>query len=321
MNQRPWLWIAAGAMLMLCALPASLGLGAWLVIFLEDRWGDAVPAGAVSWSAFAVIGSPLLVAGIRLINRARRMRAAHTDTVSDAAPDSRAPVLFLRSFTDDTRNAAPPDLARINPFVMATREENLVAALQGIGPVIAIGRPGERLPPLGAQRLYVNHDAWQAKVTDLMVSARLVVLALGGSEGLWWEIEQAIARVPPTRLLFHGEMRAFPAFLTRAQRWIPRPVALPRQRLVSLSPPELLLYFDADWNARFVRPGNAATLWRGDLKKPLLPVYRIALRPLFEQLGVPWTPPPVPWLALGVTIGALLLLFGGLTWLALTQPG
>lgn len=317
MGQPPRYGFAAGIALMVLALPLSLGVGALLSIFVEDRWPDTVPGSALAWSVFMVVGSPLLVGGARLINRARQLRAAQ---VAELPTDPRPPVLFLRSFPDDARNAAPPDLAQINPFVVATKEENLVEALQGIGPVLAIGRPGELLPPLGARRLYVDHDAWQAKVAQLMSEARLVVLALGASEGLWWEIEQALTRVPPTRLLFFGAARDYPAFLARAQAWLPHPVDMPRLGRLSLAPPEYLMYFDADGHAHFVRPANAATLWRGNLKKPLLPVYHLALRPVFAQLGLPWSPPPVPWLALTVSTGLLVLLFGGLAWLALTQP-
>jgi hypothetical protein len=48
-----------------------------------------------------------------------------------------------------------------------------------IGPFVAIGRPGERLPQLGAIRLYVADPEWQEMVTRLMSEAALVVLRAG----------------------------------------------------------------------------------------------------------------------------------------------
>src|SRR5436305_1611609 len=45
-----------------------------------------------------------------------------------------------------------------------------------VGPVIAIGRPGEELAEPGAARMYVGDDDWQVMVTDLG-SVRKLVLA------------------------------------------------------------------------------------------------------------------------------------------------
>jgi hypothetical protein len=39
-----------------------------------------------------------------------------------------------------------------------TQEEQLVEALKPAGPVVAVGRPGERLPPVGARRIYLVDD-------------------------------------------------------------------------------------------------------------------------------------------------------------------
>ena len=74
--------------------------------------------------------------------------------------------------------------------------------LAHVGPVVAIGKPGEPLPELGAARLYVADDQWQAKVIELMGKAALVVIRLGASPGLLWEIEQSLAQAaaPACRL-------------------------------------------------------------------------------------------------------------------------
>ena len=49
----------------------------------------------------------------------------------------------------------------------------MVAHLGGVGPVLAIGRPGEKLAHLGAARLYVSDDDWQNVAHRLMASAQL----------------------------------------------------------------------------------------------------------------------------------------------------
>ena len=56
-----------------------------------------------------------------------------------------------------------------------------------VGPVIAIGKPGERLPQLGAARLYVDDDHWRDTIDDLMAESALVVVRAGDTPNLWWE--------------------------------------------------------------------------------------------------------------------------------------
>ena len=316
---RPEFWRTAGIALLVAAFPFSIAIAALLSLLIESRWPDAVPASALAWGVFGALGSPMLIGGIRMINRSRQLRAAHAPVVS--APDTRPPVLYLRAFDADARLAAPPPLAQINPFVISTGEENLIEALQGIGPVIAIGRPGEPLPPLGAQRIYVGDDAWQAKVLDLMAQARLVVLMIGTGEGLWWEIEQALTRLPPPQVVFIGAARDFRAFVERARAWLPDDARPPRPRRMSLDPSDYLLHFTPAGQARFTRLRNPAMMLRGNLRKPMLPVYQVALRPVFEQLGMAWSPPPIPWKVILINAGLLLLLFGGIALLAWFDPG
>jgi hypothetical protein len=77
-----------------------------------------------------------------------------------------------------------------------TPEQESAAALSAVGPVVAVGRPGEPLHELGAARLYVAHEAWQGEVRSLMGRATLVVVRVGSSPGVLWEIDQVLERVP-----------------------------------------------------------------------------------------------------------------------------
>jgi fatty-acyl-CoA synthase len=92
--------------------------------------------------------------------------------------------------------------------------------LAQIGPVVAIGKPSEPVPQLGAACLYVSNDEWQRKVAELMAAARLVVVRVGASPGLLWEIEQALAKLPRQRLALAvlGGSAVAPELVARALR-------------------------------------------------------------------------------------------------------
>ena len=134
---------------------------------------------------------------IRLIARGRRMRARRA--LELLLRDPRPPVFLLRSFQDD--DLIDPSFPATSQTVPVRYESRLAAALHRLGPVIALGRPGEPEPELGAARLYVADADWQDAVRYFMERATAVVAIVGKSQGLWWEIEVAIQRVQPERLL------------------------------------------------------------------------------------------------------------------------
>jgi hypothetical protein len=115
--------------------------------------------------------------------------------------DRRPPVLFLRSFDDDDLIDPTPRMVPMGDWFPRRYEESLAKALRAVGPMITIGRPGEKLALLGAGRLFVPDHAWQAAVEHFRASAAAVVLMVGRSPGLWWEIESSLRLVPMQRLL------------------------------------------------------------------------------------------------------------------------
>jgi hypothetical protein len=120
------------------------------------------------------------------------------------ALDGRPPVVYLRSFRDDTAAAEVVNDAsatRQGVVPIQSHEQQLVTELRGVGPVIAVGRPGETLPPLGAARLYLRDQDWRSVVKRLIGMAALVVLRLGPGEGLWWELGVAVEELTPQQLL------------------------------------------------------------------------------------------------------------------------
>lgn len=115
--------------------------------------------------------------------------------------DSRAPVLFLREFGEEHSI-----LEDTSERAGATFEQVLVDTFETLGPVVAIGQPGESLPPSGSIRLYVDDEHWQAKVAELIERSCLVVIqARGRSQGMFWELDHVFKRVP-----FKRTMLAFP---------------------------------------------------------------------------------------------------------------
>src|SRR5215211_4673777 len=110
--------------------------------------------------------------------------------------DTRPPVLYLRSFSDDKM------IARAIGFKSVEQEMKLV--LFDIGPFIAFAEPNNE-PPTdpGAARLYASQEHWKEKAREEMSKAQLVIIRIGDSPSFWWEVEEAIKkRVRLQRLVF-----------------------------------------------------------------------------------------------------------------------
>jgi hypothetical protein len=102
--------------------------------------------------------------------------------------DSRSPVVILRSFRDDAIG-----LRSSKAFAIPFRYEQAIAeVLRDLGPVIAIGEPGEGLPQIGAARAYVSDNEWQEVVKRWIDEAAVIALLAGDTHWLRWEIEQVI---------------------------------------------------------------------------------------------------------------------------------
>jgi hypothetical protein len=182
--------------------------------------------------------------------------------------DRRPPVLYLRPFAMDgsySRNEVLELLAKVSPLSAVSRrlsyEEQLVETAKCVGPVVAVGRPGEELPELGAARMYLPDQIWQSTVRDVMSKARLVILRIGDTPGVIWEFTTALELVSPENLvLYFQPARVLPAHF---QDILPSSSAQPigSSRFV---------YFDSDWTAHSTRS------LRSILKRKSL--YRISLR-------------------------------------------
>ena len=81
-------------------------------------------------------------------------------------------------------------------------EEFLVSLLDPLGPVIAIGRPGEKIPPVGAARMYLG-DEWKDVVQDLLKQSQLILMFAGTTNHFGWELQRVFQNDPfvPTILI------------------------------------------------------------------------------------------------------------------------
>ena len=106
------------------------------------------------------------------------------------AKDPRPPIIYLRSFASDRGFATPSGL-----------ELQMRFGLSSLGPTVALGRPGDRLPIIGVPRLYTSDDDWQSQVSEWLEQAALVVILAGLTEGLDWELREVGRVVSPQRIV------------------------------------------------------------------------------------------------------------------------
>jgi hypothetical protein len=125
--------------------------------------------------------------------------------------DCRSRVLYLRSFGDDFLSVRTMSWVwrilffRCFSWHFTTFEELLVYVFATCGPVVAIGSPDEKLPPIGAAREWVTDSEWQHRVVELMAECRLLVLNvgdLGNRSGLRWEVERILTRCDLKKVVF-----------------------------------------------------------------------------------------------------------------------
>jgi hypothetical protein len=131
------------------------------------------------WVVLALCALPLWLSTVG--TRMRRKGA-----VEILNEDSRPPILLLRSFAAD-------GLTVEGRQSNTTIELILESALSNFGPVIAIGRPSQKIPPLGAARFWVDDEHWQLVIAKLLPACQLVVMIMGtvsDRSGLAWEVEQ-----------------------------------------------------------------------------------------------------------------------------------
>jgi hypothetical protein len=235
--------------------------GRWVFGFGLPKW--AVPL------LFALYYPPIVYlwkyAG-SLLSQAARLRAPSATSV--LTRDRRRPVLLLRSFDDDElpvtvtpgigyplendANTEPGD-----PSPETTFERMIRRMFGPIGPVIAIGRPGEDLPPLGAARVWISHSHWKVAVDELIQESQFVVMILGkvrGEDGLAWEVRRLFALDDPSKVVLIVPPVLEPEVQSRWDRYR----ALSGGRMPEYRGGELAASFGAGWSCRVARDRPSA---------------------------------------------------------------
>ncbi len=158
-------------------------------------------------------------------------------------------LLYLRSFRSDEASISAGRLIAATVMgspmrFFVTAEERLAEILGDVGPFVALGRPGEALPTLGAARLYVADEEWRSEVESLLGCATAVVFRAGTTSNYWDEVRMAVRKARPESILFwfpESSREAYELFCKQAHGYIP--CTLPE---VDGKP--LFLYFKHDWS-------------------------------------------------------------------------
>src|SRR5262245_8246672 len=218
------------------------------------------------------VGIALLAASYWLIRRGKKHAAALADAV--LVEDTRPPILYLRSFNDEEDDSrlgrflrpGDRDIAHSTPAWGPREQDALAPIMAEIGPYVAIGKPHEPLPELGAARAYVPDDEWQNKIREWLSRARLVIVREGATQGLRWEVAQLVSHAKPTQVLIilPHKPEHYDSFRRWANDVLPSP--LPQS-----GPADRLVIFDQAW-----RPTLLPS--RTTIKK--------TLAPYFEQNGI-----------------------------------
>lgn len=257
------------ALALVCWYFGAAGLVLWVKMKTAGFWPVV----------FGLAGFGAIAAGSRAFATGRQRMALDADTVM--AGEKRAPILYLRSFAADEAPApASYSLQErqgnlftfhvIFPGFWTERrewsfEEFLCRALSEQAAVVALGRPGEELPRLGAARKYVPHERWQLEVSSLIPRSGMACLLVATSDGLLWEMHQALALRDPRCILLivpqhSGAGAVWSGFAARLGDAVRLPATLP-----------------ADALAVAFTPGWDAVVYTG---KPLLRNYRQLVRQL-----------------------------------------
>ncbi|MFJ3694785.1 hypothetical protein ACIPW9_11820 [Streptomyces sp. NPDC090052] len=194
---------------------AVLGVSGW-VAFRAGLTSDQLPnmlhpawwLRGVGSLVVVVVALRVFGAGRRLVVQGKRYTAEVIDSFGALAGTRY--VLYLRPFSNDADMSAleteiqggGTELGAMFFLSGLTREEQLVHRFGLLGRVIAVGRPGERLPPIGAVRGQLPLDDWQPTVSSLIEGAQVVLMAAGLGPGTVWEFTEAVRLLQPaTRLV------------------------------------------------------------------------------------------------------------------------
>jgi hypothetical protein len=189
----PFLWIFGTPLIAAAAILLCLAIGQEWVLKSGPALLTLTLVPFVTLFALTIIATKKFP---RAIDRELRGRL-QTVKLSELLP--LRPILFLRCFENDELVSPGESSA------LTTRdriEERVVAAAERVAPVVALGRPGEDLPHVGAHRFYVVDHDWQAAVRFVLSRCRHVIVVYHAGPNVQWEVQQAFETVSLERLVF-----------------------------------------------------------------------------------------------------------------------
>lgn len=274
---------------LLCITFLALGFLVAIGVFLILLANGKSPGLPIGLTAF-IMSVLTLTLTPRLSNKYRaRQRLILLRAEEVIRNDKRPPVLYLRSFTDDKM------IARAIGFKSVEQEMKLV--LFDIGPFIAFAEPNIEPPNPGAARMFAAQESWREKAREEMLRAQLVIMRIGDTPSFWWEVQEAIeeGRVKPERLVFlipaEKVGREYDDFRERVNKEGRYQLPAHKVKWSPLGPHGAIIYFEPDLTPHL---REFKTVW---LRQTFWNLYaaqlKIGLKPVYEQLGVKWTKPPV----------------------------
>jgi hypothetical protein len=264
------------------------------IFFKIAAWVLLLSALLISIALTPFVGAVPLFISYLFFRKSRKFSAREKN--SSSINDHRAPVLYLRSFADETsdqsiikyfKSIAVPltrDLAKTTPSISFREQDALGYLFRKIGPYIALGKPGELLPELGSSKIYVANEKWQATILEIFKKAKLIIFRAGKTEGLKWELIQLLEIVNPLRLLMIMPVKDedYFSFIQWSNTIMPEafPVIYPSSRMIT---------FDEAWSPLCLPQGQTLS----DSFAPFFRQNGLSVKQTFwekflEQNGIRW---------------------------------
>jgi len=193
----------------LCLTGLAILLGCGLVFTHSLTVQENGRHNPVLLAIFALLGGWVC----SLLRHAKRLRRVFVPR--KVLKDSRPPILLLRAFQDDFRDltgfSTSGNILTYQQTQSKTFEEFLYELFSRCGPVVAIGRPGETTPPLGAHRFWIDDENWKNVVTELLSVCQRIVMIIGElppanryypEDGLSWELRRLFELPDYQKIIF-----------------------------------------------------------------------------------------------------------------------
>lgn len=208
---------------------------------------------------------------ISRLSKQYKSRALSDDILTRKKPK----IFYLRSFELDVHGGEDVEII-------------LAKTLARWGDLITVGKPEEKLPILGAVRMYLCDADWKKSIEKEFSTASLIIIHMGvHTPGLWWEVERTLTTVAPEKVLLFvcgTWQKAYDDFRKKLNSdlniYLPLYKEITRPPILLSSTPRSPLgffAFDSNWNTCFLPIGDPSTDPRNIAQ---------VLEPVFKKLNI-----------------------------------